>query len=134
MPDTRHPIWELSLVRWREFFRQPEAVFWTFGFPIVLTLALGIAFRNTGPEKVLVGVENNGSQSSAVLNALNNAPDVKATLVSSEDAARTLRSGKITIAVRAEPDGTLSYKYDPTRPESRVARLAVDDALQRHAG
>ncbi len=30
--------------------------------------------------------------------------------------------------------GEIDYQYDPTRPESKVARLAVDDALQRALG
>jgi len=35
-----HPLVQLTLVRYREFIREPEAVFWTFGFPIVVSLAL----------------------------------------------------------------------------------------------
>src|SRR5207245_2589435 len=40
-----HPLVQLSLARMREFYREPEAIFWVFGFPIVLAFALGIAFR-----------------------------------------------------------------------------------------
>src|SRR6266852_62973 len=36
---------QLTLVRFREFIREPEAVFWTFIFPILLAAGLGIAFR-----------------------------------------------------------------------------------------
>ena len=32
------------------------------------------------------------------------------------------------------PAPPLVYRFDPTRPESRTARLVVDDALQRAAG
>jgi len=41
---------QLTLARAREFYREPEAVFWVFGFPVVLAFALGIAFRNQGPD------------------------------------------------------------------------------------
>jgi len=49
-------LFQLALARMREFYREPEAVFWVFGFPIVLAFALGLAFRNTGPGKLQVGV------------------------------------------------------------------------------
>src|SRR3981189_1173888 len=47
---------QLTLVRFREFIREPEAVFWTFVFPILLAAGLGIAFRQRGPDKLPVGV------------------------------------------------------------------------------
>src|SRR5437870_2342775 len=43
-----HPLVQLTLARMREFYREPEAIFWVFGFPIVLAFALGIAFRKRG--------------------------------------------------------------------------------------
>lgn len=51
------PLIQLTLARIREFGREPEAIFWTFFFPIVMALGLGIAFRAKGPEPVHVGVE-----------------------------------------------------------------------------
>ena len=47
---------QLTLVRFREFIRQPEAVFWTFVFPILLAVGLGLAFRSKAPDRVKVGV------------------------------------------------------------------------------
>src|SRR5216117_3127709 len=47
---------QLTLVRFREFIREPEAVFWTFVFPILLAAGLGIAFRQRGPDKLPIGV------------------------------------------------------------------------------
>ena len=49
------PFHQINL-RFREFIREPEAVFWTFVFPILLAAGLGIAFRQRGPDKVQVGV------------------------------------------------------------------------------
>src|SRR2546426_10616413 len=51
-----HPLVQLTLARMREFYREPEAIFWVFGFPIVLAFALGIAFKNRGPGELKVGV------------------------------------------------------------------------------
>ena len=44
-------------MRWRIFAREPSALFWTYGFPVVLALALGVAFRDRPPEPVEVAVE-----------------------------------------------------------------------------
>ena len=45
MPSRRkladHPLVQLTLVRFREFMREPEAVFWVFIFPILLAAGLG---------------------------------------------------------------------------------------------
>src|SRR5713226_7452997 len=131
---VHHPLIELSLVRAREFLRQGEAVFWVFGFPILLTLALGVAFRNTGPEKALVTVEDSGPSARAAAAALRASADLKVSLLPSEEAERQLRIGKVTILVHTSSDDAYTYRYDPTRPESRMARLTVDDVLQRHRG
>src|SRR5208282_6264901 len=47
-----HPLVQLTLVRFREFRREPEALFWVFIFPVLLAAGLGIAFRNR-PAEVL---------------------------------------------------------------------------------
>ena len=61
-PSARHfsPMWQLVLARLREFIREPEAVFWTFGFPILMVVALGIAFRDKRVESVPVDVAAEG--------------------------------------------------------------------------
>ena len=50
-----HPLVQLTLVRYREFVREPEAVFWVFIFPLLLAAGLGIAFRDRPPERAPVG-------------------------------------------------------------------------------
>src|SRR5271163_2356375 len=47
-----HPLVQLTGVRFLEFLREPEAMFWVFIFPILLAAGLGIAFRNR-PAEVL---------------------------------------------------------------------------------
>src|SRR4051812_13566392 len=50
------PVVQLTLMRLREMRREPGTLFWVFGFPILISIALGLAFRTTGPEPVAVGV------------------------------------------------------------------------------
>src|SRR5688572_8669886 len=53
---AHHPLIELTLARVREFIREPEAIFWTFGFPIVISLALALAFPSDATRPVVIGV------------------------------------------------------------------------------
>jgi ABC-type multidrug transport system permease subunit len=140
-----HPLVELTLTRIREFVREPEVIFWVFIFPVLLACALGIAFRNTAPERIPVAVENDGPGTavSQTVAALEKSPDLLPVVLEKEAAARSLRTGNVALVVRssepANPETQnaatqLVYRYDPTRPESRAARLAVDAALSRSQG
>jgi ABC-type multidrug transport system permease subunit len=120
-------------VRLRLFFREPSALFWTFGFPVVLSFALGIAFRSRPPEAVRIAVES-GPGADRVLAELAPARDkeVKATVLDAGEARSELRAGKVVLVV--VPGAVRTYRYDETRPEGRLARRIVDDILQRAEG
>ena len=68
-----HPLVQLTLVRYREFIREPEAVFWVFVFPVLLTAGLGIAFRNQAPARIPVVVVE-GAEASRVAKASSHRP------------------------------------------------------------
>src|SRR5437870_3485383 len=126
-----HPLVQLTLARMREFYREPEAIFWVFGFPLVLAFALGIAFRNRGPGELKVGVLR-APGDSAIASALDRAPGLAAAVLDSSEARVELRTGRIALLV--VPGTPLVYRYDSTRTESRLARLEADAALQRARG
>src|SRR2546423_57821 len=132
--QSLHPLFELTAMRVREFLREKEAVFWVFVFPVLMTFALGIAFRNTVPDKTPVAVEvTMDAKENEVAQLLSRSAEITATVMSPSEAAQALRSGKVSIVVRPAND-TFEYRFDPTRPESRAARLIVDDVLQRGEG
>ena len=56
-------LWQLIAVRFREYMREPEALFWSFGFPSLLAIGLGIAFRSKPADLVHVAVVSNGPRS-----------------------------------------------------------------------
>ena len=126
-----HPLVQLSLARMREFYREPEAIFWVFGFPIVLAFALGIAFRNRGPGELRVAVLR-GAGDSVVAAAVGHAPGLSPVILDSNEARLQLRTGRVALLV--VPGEPVVYRFDSTRTESRLARLEVDDALQRARG
>jgi ABC-2 type transport system permease protein len=135
-----HPLIELTLARMREFWRQPSAIFWVFGFPVLLAFVLGIAFRNSAPEKMQVAVENSTANAPDIAATIARAPELQPVVLSPAEAANALRTGQVALVVswgKLDDLGSntgYDYRFDPTRPESRIARLAVDDALQRADG
>ena len=132
-PLRDRPLYQLTLVRYLEFLREPEAMFWTFIFPILLTAGLGLAFRSKPPEIAKLGVLE-GPRSEAVAAAL--AADARVDVARLDDsaAAQRLRTGKIAVLVVPGPEGTVTYRFDDTRPDARTARALTDDILQRAAG
>lgn len=130
---AEHPLVQLTRVRYREFFREPEAVFWVFVFPVLLAAGLGIAFRNRTPDLVTAAVVAQDSVSARVEDALRR-DGIEVSLLTESAGSEALRTGEVAILVLPFPDGSVEYRYDDTRPESQMARLVVDNALQRAAG
>jgi ABC-type multidrug transport system permease subunit len=131
MSERGNPLVELTLWRVREFTREPEALFWVFAFPIVLAFALGLAFKNRAPQSVRVAVEQ-APGAEAVMAALAAAPELRPVLLDAVEAGNQLRTGRV--ALIAMPGEPVVLKSDSTREDSYVARLLVNDALQRAAG
>jgi ABC-2 type transport system permease protein len=129
-----HPLVQLTLVRYREFFREPEAVFWVFIFPILLTAGLGIAFRRTAPDRTAVAVVTSEPASRQFLGALQRDSSLLVQALDDSAAADSLRTGRVALVVRPKATGQVEYQYDGERPESRSARLVVDAAIQRAGG
>lgn len=131
MREARSPLYELTMARTREFIRQPEAVFWVFAFPILLALALGFAFREKPPDTIPVGVVA-GADGERLLTALQTSPALRPRLYAEKEGREALRTGRISLLV--EPGSPPTFRFDPTRPDSRPARLETNDALQRALG
>jgi ABC-2 type transport system permease protein len=130
-----HSMVQLTLVRFREFIREPEAVFWTFIFPILLAAGLGIAFRQRGPDKLPVGVVTGATGSTEIFDALKKDSTLVVQTFDDSSAARALRTGKVALLVF--PTGTrdsVRYVYDRDRSDAENARVLADRAVQRAAG
>ena len=132
MTRVRPAIVELTSIRTKEFIRETEAVFWVFGFPIILALALGFAFRDKAPDKVPVAVLDSPA-AQAQLAALRKSSTLIPRVMKDADARDALRHGKVSLVIENTPNGIV-YRFDPTRPESLAARRDADDALQRARG
>lgn len=135
MSARYHPLLELTTCKAKEFLREPEALFWVFAFPVLLAVALGLAFREKGPDKIPVGVVEAAPVDRAAawtLAALRRSPALVPRGYSPAEGREALRTGRISLLVEAGPP--VVFRFDETRPDSRIARLEADDVLQRTAG
>lgn len=124
-------IRELALLRIRTFVREPEALFWTFGFPILMAIGLGIAFGGDEAAPVPVALVE-GSAAEAHREALLGSPDLQVHHLGQAEAADALRRGEVDLLVAGVD--SVAFHFDPSRAESRTARLLVDRAIQAGAG
>ena len=139
-PPRRNGRWSgythLLMARMLELKREPEVVFWVFVFPLLLALGLGIAFRNKPGDAISVAiVDGSGSQGAQEL--LARSPQhamFKVQVLNQNDARQGFRLGKFDVVIEPAASGELTYRYDPARPESVLAKAEVNEALQAAAG
>src|SRR5580692_6668192 len=121
-------LYQLTMVRFRLFLREPEAIFWIFFFPILLAIGLGIAFRNRPADILQVG-----ATTTQLTQALNTDHGLTAATLDESTGTHQLATGQILLLAIQQPDG-VEYKYDDTNPDARTARLIADRAIQLAAG
>lgn len=121
--------------RMKEMKREPEVIFWVFGFPLLLALGLGIAFRNKPANVSSIAIAGPGAQQA--LSLIERSPQrgsIKAEVLEEAAAIKGFRLGKYDLVLESKGDGGFEYRYDPARPESVLAQAEVDQALQAGAG
>jgi ABC-2 type transport system permease protein len=133
---------ELYLARIREFYRQPARIFWVYGFPMVLAIGLGLAFKSRPPENIPVDLVKNAA-SPPIEKILRDhdararrdkAPGLTLRVGPAGEALRRLNTGKTPLVVVPDVSGPITYRYDETRPEARVAKETVDNLIQAGFG
>lgn len=144
----RHPLYEITRARLLEFWRQPEALFWVFAFPVIMAVVLGLAFRSKPPAELPVAVLGEGPVAARLVGVLDASPVLTGRTMTSAEAARALRMAKVELVVTPHGEGAasgggypttagippVSFRFDPARGEARTAKLAALDALERAAG
>jgi ABC-2 type transport system permease protein len=121
-------LYQLTMVRFRLFLREPEAIFWIFFFPILLAMGLGIAFRNRPADVLQVG-----ATTTQLTQALTADKGLTAATMDEAEGTHELATGRILLLAIQRTDG-VAFKYDDTNPDARTARLLADRAVQTAAG
>ncbi len=138
MTERAHPLWELTKTRLREFAREKGSIFWVFGFPVLMAVALGLAFRSAPPDLPRVAVVSApgiaaesvpGRSSRALLESKR----LQARSMSREQAERELARAKIDLLVEWSGEQAI-YRFDPMQQRSSLARALAADEQERALG
>ena len=133
---------QLTLARFREFIREPEAVFWTFVFPLLLAGGLAIAFRDKKQEQAIIAMVAPATSDSAAMHmgaalahaAAGDSAPIRTRQIPADSINEVLRTGTAALVVVPVAGGGVEYRFDAARPEARAARQVTDDILQRANG
>jgi ABC-type multidrug transport system permease subunit len=124
---------QLILANVRSYLRQPEAIFWTYGFPLIMVVGLGLAF-NSGTESRILFTVTEGAAANLTVGKVMSDERFQIDVLPKDEALERLRRNRTPFVVSLDDDGQLQYFFDPTNPDGTSARVLVDDALQRAAG
>jgi ABC transporter DrrB family efflux protein len=129
------PLLQLTLARFREFYREPAALFWVYGFPLILATALGMAFSEKPVPASNIDVVSNSAnpaESEKLQAKLATDPGLKVTVNDDATCRQRLRTSKTDLVIVPTNSGAgYEYFYDETRSESVLARNAADRAMLR---
>jgi ABC-2 type transport system permease protein len=125
-PRETYPAWmELTLARMREFLREKGAVFWAFGFPVLLSLGLGLAFRERPAPLPRVAQVGDEAWLREALLALEATGKLELVAAGPQELARGLRIGSIDLAVAGReraglnaPEGGSTPQIDAAEPDT----------------
>ena len=138
---NRKAIFQLTLSKAREFVREPAALFWVYGFPLLLALALGFAFRESPQSKIRVELAPAEGVTPARIAVVRDllASDAKLEIVEPVDGdwAKRLRSGNVEAVVSPHMEGgepRIEVWHEARRAESMTAKYAVESALKQPSG
>lgn len=133
----RHGRWvgyrNLLWARLLELAREPEVIFWVFAFPLLLAVGLGIAFRQAPVGKTPVAISA-APGARRIERELKVQKQIPAQVLPPAAALNQFRLGRYDLVIEPQAAGGVVYRYDPSRPESVLARRRADDALQSAAG
>ena len=124
MPEAgvRHPLVELTIVRTKEFLRETEAIFWVFGFPLLLALALGFAFRVEAARPHSDRRRRRAARAAARMRALAKSPALLPRLVPRGRRTRAAATGKISLLIEGDATPVYRLRSDASRRANGARR------------
>jgi ABC-type multidrug transport system permease subunit len=130
-------VFTVGRMTFREFWRTPEAVFWTYGFPVLMAVVLGFAFQPHAPAPVPVAVVRDQLSAESPVagdplrawGGLVANKRLEIVVLDALAADTALARGRVALLVRGSIDDPV-LRGDLARPESELARLLVEDSLR----
>lgn len=151
-------LWNLTAMQLRQYVREPQVLFWSFGFPLLLVWLLGVSFSDAGVKERVVGVvlpaDNIAVQESLrtwaqrlesqerTLSRVENASEIKRTHLvkvkyrfkyypSREDVVRGLKRGEVQVFVEQDAASAKRvYHLDPQNDDAMLTYLLLGDEAE----
>ena len=147
----RSQFWQLLSIQFKEFFREPGALFWSFVFPILMSLGLGMAFKEK-PEimqhaAVVLPANNDSSKLKNFLELhctkIKNKNNEYEFILDNKKLGKTndrffvrtreesdimIKRGQASI-ILVEENGKVNYLFDPANSESRLAYITISGII-----
>jgi ABC-2 type transport system permease protein len=147
-------LWQLTSVNYKEFLREPEIVFWSLIFPIMMAWVLGAAFSKKEELVQTIAIVNNHSISNPKLvsflkdaeetrgNYSNEITEYRKTFINDklgkssyrlipvnwDSAVLMLKRGETSIIIQDSQDSLL-YHFDPRNPEAKLSYIMLSSAV-----
>ena len=140
----KYPLIQLLKAHFKEYLREPGALFWSFGFPILMALGLGLAFsgdkqiindvaivpkygQNDTVFNILVNKNNEYSDTiiEKTFNSGYNKTTYKFYITSWQEARIKLKRGIVSVIV-TENNNILTYHSDPLNPKSELINIQLE--------
>jgi ABC-type multidrug transport system permease subunit len=122
-------LWQIGSSTLREFLRSPEAIFWTYGFPLLMALVLGLAFQHGAPGRLRVIVEQ-AAHSNELRRLLAAESRLEIEVATADEAKRLLDEQRADAVLHGSLAAPV-LRRDPQRGDSETVSLLVERALNR---
>lgn len=119
---------QLLLFRLRAVIREPSALFWTFVFPILTSIALGIAFQEPGTGPIKVALAHGPGELELAQRLA--APPLRVERSEAEQAYKDLESGLVS-AVVVPGEHYAQLVLNPTQSDTPLVRCLTRGALEK---
>ncbi|MFW5710172.1 MAG: ABC transporter permease [Bacteroidota bacterium] len=149
----KNQLFQLILIRYKEFTREPGIIFWSIIFPIMMAWVLGVAFSRRDMlvktvalvdpepsmvysplEKLLAGgddqITSTGDSAKIIRLSLNGLPDTRFRFinVSWKQSQEMIKQGKTQIIIEDLND-SVSFHFDPNSPDAQLNYLLLSDII-----
>lgn len=139
IPQRWQPLSQLVAARVREFMREPEVIFWVYGFPLVLAVGLGFGLSNkeTAPPRVDVQDTPDRARAEEIAHQLSDErlgkEKLPVKLLSAQECAHRLENGNTDLYLIVHAN-EIEYVYDRKIDDAVKARYWVEAILCRPQG
>ena len=135
---------ELIKTQFREYWRAPEVLFWTLGFPIMIASILGMLYSFKPPvnykaaliEYEAPGALKNGITAPEKIHDIllpgkpgSNERKISFQKMKRADAEKAYQSGMVEIIVQEMADGSLQFYFDPANERAENLYLWINNDL-----